>query len=108
MISPLCQRSVREIPKLVKMNKVAYALDVDLFCICFVFHADIILSGENDCNGIEKSYLIQYELNHIINRVDLILTNSFLSFSLFSSDYRAHHAADYSFQVWSGLKKLNR
>ena len=101
-IVPLCQRAVRDVPEVIKMNKVMHALDIDLLDICFVFHVDSILSGENECDGLDRAYLIQYKINY--HQLQMIQTNSFISFSSSILECQNHHASDYSSQVWSGIK----
>lgn len=78
----LRQRSVRNVHELVKMNKIAYALNIDLNSIYFVFHADAILLGEYECDSIGNSYLIRYEINNSHNQIEMISPNSFISLHL--------------------------
>ena len=79
-IAQLRQRSVRDMKEVVKTNKISYALDIDIESICFIFHAEEILSDKYDCEGIDNAYLIRYELNSSHDDTVVLQADGFLSF----------------------------
>ena len=62
-ITPLRQRALNGVIEVFKTNQPSFALNMDIASICFIFHSEAILSGENICSGIDNAYQIRYEVN---------------------------------------------
>ena len=105
-IAPLRQRAIQDVKEVVKINKKTYALNIDIESICFIFHADSILSGEYDCDGIENAYYIRYELNERHDGLNQIDSGLFMSFSNRIEEFTTYHSTDYSYEIWSALTKV--
>ena len=65
-ITPLHQRAVHETVEVVKTNEITYTLNTSIDSICFGFHVDSLISGENYCNGIGNTFMIDNNIYLIL------------------------------------------
>ena len=108
-ITPLCQRAVCETVEVVKTNEITYALNTSIDSICFGFHVDSLISGENYCNGIGNTFMIRQHFSDINSaQLEPITSESFSPFSSMDStnNFSENYSSNYSHQVWTGVCKI--